>query len=62
MVGRLFDQLQQGVEPLLRHHVRLVKDEDLESVAGRREDRSFAQVAGVVDTVVARRVNLDDVE
>ena len=60
--GRLFDELEQGVEALLGHHVRLVEDEDLEAVARRREDRAFAQVARVVDTVVARRVDLDDVE
>jgi hypothetical protein len=33
VVGRLFDELEQGVEALRRDHVRLVEDEDLEPVA-----------------------------
>ncbi len=60
--GGLFDELQQGVEPLLGDHVRLIEDEDLEAVAGGREDGPLPQVARVVDAVVARRVDLDDVE
>ncbi len=62
VIGRLFDELQQRVEALRRHHVRLVEDEDLVAVACRREHGALAQVAGVVDAVVARRVDLDDVE
>jgi hypothetical protein len=42
--------------------VRLVEDEDLEAVARGGEDRALAQIAGVVDTVVGCRVDLDHVE
>ncbi|KJL26900.1 hypothetical protein RL72_00808 [Microbacterium azadirachtae] len=59
---RLFDELEQGVEALRRDHVRLVEDEDLEPVAAGREGGALAQVAGVVDAVVAGGVDLDDVE
>ncbi len=59
---RLFDDLQQGIEPLRRDHVRLVEDEDLVAVAGRREDRPLTDVPGIVDAVVAGRVDLDHVE
>lgn len=62
VLGRLFDELQQGVEPLRRDHVGLVEDEDLEAIARRGEHGALAQVARVVDAVVARRVDLDDVE
>ena len=62
VLRRLLDDLEQRVEPLRGHHVRLVEDEDLVPVAGRREHGALAQVAGVVDAVVARRVDLDDVE
>ncbi len=62
VLGRLFDDLEQRVEALRRHHVRLVEDEDLVAVAGRGEHGALAQVAGVVDAVVAGRVDLDDVE
>jgi hypothetical protein len=62
VVGRLFDELQKGVEPPGRDHVRLVDDEDLEAIARRSEDRPFTQVAGVVDATVARSVDLHDIE
>ncbi len=59
---RLFDELQQGVEALRGHHVRLVEDEDLEAVATGGESRPLTQVARIVDAVVTGRVDLDDVE
>ena len=59
---RLLDQLEQGVEALRRDHVGLVDDVDLVLVAHRREERLLPQVAGVVDTTVGRRVDLDDVD
>ncbi|RAO03029.1 hypothetical protein GUI43_05353 [Micromonospora noduli] len=58
----LLDQLEQGVEALGRDHVRLVDDVDLEAAAGRREEGALAQLAGVVDTAVAGRVDLDHVD
>jgi hypothetical protein len=42
--------------------VRLVDDVDLVAAADRREERLLAQVAGVVDTTVRGRVDLDDVD
>ena len=62
VLRRLLDDLQQRVEALRRDHVRLVEDEDLVAVAGGGEDGALAEVAGVVDAVVARRVDLDHVE
>ena len=61
-VRRLLDELEQRVEALRGHHVRLVDDVDLVPVADRREERAFAQVAGVVDAAVAGGVDLDDVD
>ena len=57
----LFDELEQCVEALRGHHVRLVKNENLESVARGRKGGALTQVARVVDAVVACRVNFDDV-
>ena len=54
--------LSSALKPPRRHHVRLVEDEDLVAVARGREHGALAQVAGIVDAVVARRVDLDDVE
>ena len=59
---RLLDQLEQGVERLRGHHVGLVDDVDLVVVAHRREEGLLPQVARVVDTVMRRSVDLDDVE
>ena len=62
VLGRLLDQLEQGVEALRADHVRLVDDVDLEPAAHRREERPLAQVTSVVDTTVAGRVDLDHVD
>ncbi len=59
---RFLDQLQQGVEALRRHHVRLVDDVDLVAALDRREERPLPQVARVVDTTVRGRVDLDHVD
>ncbi len=62
VLGRLFDDLEQRVEALRRHHVRLVEDEDLEAVARGGEGGALAQVARVIHAVVRGGVDLDDVE
>ena len=62
VLRRLFDNLEQRVEALRRDHVRLVEDEDLVAIASGRKDGTLTDVAGIVDTVVAGGVDLDDVE
>ena len=62
VLRRFLDDLQQRVEALRRHHVRLVDDVDLEPALGRAVGRPLAQVTGVVDTAVAGGVDLDDVD
>ena len=62
VVRRLLDDLQQGVEALRGDHVRLVDDEHPVARFGRRVERPVAQLAGVVDAAVRRRVQLDDVD
>ena len=62
VLWRLFDDLQQCVEAVLRDHVGLVDDVDLEAVAGRADGRALTQVAGVVDTTVAGSVDFDHVD
>jgi hypothetical protein len=42
--------------------VRLVEDEDFVAVASRRKTRSFTKFTCVVDAVMARRVDFDNVE
>jgi hypothetical protein len=61
-VGRwLFDDLEQGVEASGGNHVSLVEDEDFVAVAGRSKGGTFAQIAGIVNTVVAGGVDFDDI-
>src|SRR5699024_1683032 len=62
VLGRLLDQLQQGVEPGRGDHVGLVDDEHLVAVAHRREGGPLAQLARIVHTAVAGGVDLDHVE
>ncbi len=59
---RLLDQLQQGVEALRGHHVRLVDDVDLVAALDRREERPLTQVPRVVHTTVRRSVDLDHID
>ena len=61
VLGRLLDDLEQGVEALHRHHVRLVDDVDLVARLRRPVRRPLTQVARVVDPSVAGRVDLDHV-
>jgi hypothetical protein len=41
--------------------VGLIQDENFEAIACRSKDGALAQIAGIVNTVVAGRVNFDDV-
>ncbi|CAB4597190.1 unannotated protein [freshwater metagenome] len=56
-----FNNLEERVESLLRDHVRLIEDVNLVTVPRRGKAGALAQVTSIVDTVVARGVDLDDV-
>jgi len=61
--GRLLEHLQQRVPRLAREHVRFVDDVHLVAVvAAGGVHRALAQVAGVLDAAVGRRVDLHHVE
>ena len=62
VLGRLLERLQDRVEGARREHVHLVEDVDLLLGALRRDADRLAQLAHVVDAVVARGVDLDDVD
>ena len=62
VLRRLLDDLEQRVEALLGHHVRLVDDEDAVPRLRGGVERAVAQLAGVVDTAVAGGVELGDVD
>ncbi|MEY4648701.1 MAG: hypothetical protein RL009_1117 [Actinomycetota bacterium] len=53
------DDLEQRIESRGGDHVGLVENEDFVSVASRCENRAFAKVAGIVNTVVASSVDFD---
>ena len=60
---RLLDDLQQRVPCWFREHVGFVDDVHLVAViAGRGVRGTFAQIARIVDSAVARRVDLHHVE
>jgi hypothetical protein len=61
VVGRLFEDLEQGVERRRRKHVHFVDDEDLEPVPQRSVARVLTQFADAVDPGVRRGVDLEDV-
>src|SRR5260370_3352133 len=58
---RLLDELEQGVEALPGHHVRLVHDVDLEAARDGGVKGALAQVTRVVDAAMRGRIDLDHV-
>src|ERR1700691_316853 len=62
VLRRFLDKLEQGVEALRGHHVRLVDDVDLVAAGNRGVERTLAQITGIVPTAVAGGVDLDDVD
>ena len=62
MLRRLFDDLEQGVEPLGRDHVGLVDDEHPVAGLGGHVERLFPQLPGVVDATVTGRVQLHHIQ
>jgi hypothetical protein len=59
---RFFHDFEQSIEPLLGDHVGFVENEDLVPITRGGKTRSFAEFAGVVDSVVACRVDFDNVK
>ena len=62
MLRRLLQRLEQRVERRRREHVDFVNDVDLEPGAGRRVLAGLAQLADLLDAVVAGAVNLEHVQ
>ena len=62
MLGRLFQRLQKRVKRRRRKHVHLVDEIDFVTPFGRCISHVLAQLAHVLDAVVACAVDLDHVE
>ena len=62
MRGRLLECLEERIEGLRGEHVHLVDDVDLVFPLGRRVTHVVAQLAHLLDAVVARAVDLEHVE
>jgi hypothetical protein len=62
VLWRLFNNLEERVEPLRCDHVGLIEDEDLEAVPSRSKNRPLAKFAGVINAIVACGIDFDDVE
>ena len=60
--GRFFERLEERVERRRREHVHFVDDVDLEMPFARRVTDVVAQLAHLLDAVVARAVDLEHVE
>ena len=58
---RLLHDLEQGIERACGKHVNLVDDIDLEPASFRRISGCVAQVADILDAVVGRRIDLDEI-
>ena len=60
--GRLFDELEQRVGCGVGELVRLVDDVDPVARLHRREHRALSQVAGLINTAVGGRVDLENID
>jgi hypothetical protein len=58
----LFHNFQESIEPLLRNHVGLIKDENLVAIARGCIHGALPKVPCVINTVVAGGVNLDNIK
>ena len=59
---RLFEGLEEGIEGCCREHMHLVNDIDLVATKGRRHLHLLGELADVLDRVVGRSIQLEDVE
>ena len=62
VLRRLLHNLQQRIETLTGHHMRLINNEDLVTVTHRRQSSALTQITGMIHTAVARRVHLNHVK
>jgi len=63
VLRRLFERLEQGVPRRAGQHVRLIEDVDAIGSSGRRDGSHVdPDLANVLDLVVRRGVEFDDVE
>ena len=62
MLRRLLHNLQQRIETLTGHHMRLINNEDLVTVTHRRQSSALTQITGMIHTAVARRIHLNHVK
>ena len=61
MRRRFFQRLEHGIEGIARQHMHFVDDEHLETPAGGRVERTFQQIAHVIDLGIGRRIELDQI-
>ena len=62
MGGRFLQRLEEGIEGLLREHVDLVDDKDLVAAHLRRDAGLLHELLDLIDTIVGRGIELEDVE
>ena len=62
VLRRFLHNLQQRIETLTGHHMRLINNEDLVTVTDRRQSSALTQITGMIHTAVARRIHLNHVK
>ena len=62
VLRRFLHNLQQRIETLTGHHMRLINNENLVTVTHRRQSSALTQITGMIHTAVARRIHLNHVK
>ncbi len=62
VLGRFFERFEKRVKSLRTEHVHFVDDVNFVATLGRRITNVVAQLAHLLDAVVARAIDLEDVE
>ena len=62
MLRRFFYELEQSVETLWGNHVCFIENKDFVAITSWSKHSAFAEISGVINTIMTSGVNLDDIE
>ena len=62
MLRRFFYELEQRIKALWGDHMCFIENKDFVAITSWSKHSAFAEISGVINTIVARCINLDDIE
>jgi hypothetical protein len=62
MLRWFLHQFQQGIKALRGDHMCFIENKDFVAITSRCKDSALTKISGIVNTIVTRSVDFDDVE